>query len=135
MAMIEPRVFVVEDDAAVRDSLQFLLESSGLSVETYPSAEDFLRRCPVGADGCVLADLRMPGMDGLDLARRVAERGWPLCMVLVTAHVDGATRVRAQQAGVLAVLEKPLDDVALLAAVRKAMGLHCHPSPRPADCR
>jgi two-component system response regulator FixJ len=128
--MTESKVFVVEDDAAVRDSLQFLLESSGLVVESYPSGEAFLEHCRVAEEGCVLADLRMPGMDGLDLARRIAERGSSLCMVLVTAHVDTATRVRAQQAGVLAVLEKPLDDVALLAAVRKAMALHCHPPPR-----
>lgn len=114
-------VHVIDDDDAVRESLAFLLETSGLTVRGYASAVAFLNGLADHPPGCVLTDVRMPEMDGLTLLRRLREHGekWPV--VVMTGHADVPLAVQALKAGALDFLEKPLDDTALLAAVRRAL--------------
>ena len=84
----EPVVFVVDDDAAVRDSLALLLDTVGLNVETYASAQEFLNSFDEKQPGCLVADLQMPGMDGFELRRHLIENGIDLPVIIITAHVD-----------------------------------------------
>jgi two-component system response regulator FixJ len=115
------KVHVVDDDAAVRDSLQLLLEASGLPVQTYGSANEFLGAA-AGLAGCVLTDVRMPDIDGLELQRRLNERGIRLPVIVMTAQADVPLAVRAMKAGAVDFLEKPFSDDALLNAVTRALG-------------
>lgn len=114
-------VHVVDDDAGVRDSLGFLLESAGFTVRTYESAADFLAVAPRLGSGCVLTDVRMPGMDGLALQRRLAGLGGTLAVVVMTGHADVPIAVEALKAGARDFLEKPFDDERLLSVVREAL--------------
>jgi two-component system response regulator FixJ len=116
-----PLVHVVDDDEAVRDSLGMLLESAGLSVRTYDSATAFLGALPGIAAGCVLTDVRMPELDGLELQRRLAELGVRLPVIVMTGHADVPIAVQALKAGATDFLEKPFDDQQLLTAVADAM--------------
>ena len=116
-----PQVHVVDDDAAVRDSLSLLLESAGLSVRAYDSALAFLRAVPTNALGCVLTDVRMPELDGLALQRRLTELGSRLPVIVRTGHADVPIAVEALKAGAADFLEKPFDDTQLLAAVSSAL--------------
>ncbi len=118
---MEDVVHVIDDDEAVRESLALLLETSGLAVHTHPSAVEFLAGLDSLPLGCVLTDVRMPEMDGLELLRRLMERdrAWPV--VVMTGHADVPLAVRALKAGALDFLEKPLDDTVLLSAVRRAL--------------
>jgi two-component system response regulator FixJ len=112
-------IHVVDDDAAVRDSLRMLLEASGFAVRTFASAGAFLESQPSGL-GCVLTDVRMPEIDGLVLLRRLRERGVQLPVIVMTGQGDIAIAVQAMKAGAVDFLEKPFDDEALLDAVGKA---------------
>ena len=114
-------VHVVDDDEAVRHSLAFLFESAGLPVRAYESAAAFLLAAPGLAAGCVVTDVRMPGMDGLALQRRLAETGVRLPVIVMTGHGDVPVAVQALKAGATDFIEKPFDDDALLAAVRAAL--------------
>ncbi|MBN8899484.1 MAG: DNA-binding response regulator [Rhodospirillales bacterium 69-11] len=114
-------VHVVDDDDAVRDSLAFLLESSDFTVRTYASAADFLAVAGTFRTGCVLTDVRMPGMDGLTLQKQLVARGCRLPVIVMTGHGDVPIAVQALKNGASDFLEKPFDDAALLAAVRGAM--------------
>jgi two-component system, LuxR family, response regulator FixJ len=116
-----PLVHVVDDDEAVRDSLKLLLESAGLSVRTYDSAATFLTALPTLAAGCVLTDVRMPGLDGLELQRRLADLGVRLPVIVMTGHGDVPIAVEALKAGAADFLEKPFDDTQLLTAVSSAL--------------
>ena len=116
-----PLVHVVDDDEAVRDSLSLLLEAAGLSVRTYDSATAFLKALPNLAAGCVLTDVRMPGLDGLELQRRLTELGIRLPVIVMTGHGDVPIAVEALKAGAADFLEKPFDDAQLLAAVSGAL--------------
>ena len=116
-----PLVHVVDDDEAVRDSLSLLLEAAGLSVRTYDSATAFLKALPNLGAGCVLTDVRMPELDGLELQRRLAELGIRLPVIVMTGHGDVPIAVEALKAGAADFLEKPFDDVQLLAAVSSAL--------------
>ena len=118
---INPAVHIVDDDAAVRDSLALLLELSGLPVKSYDSAESFLAELDHDASGCLLLDLRMPGMDGLSLQKLLGERGVGLPIVMITAHGDVAAARAALKGGAVDFLEKPVDETLLLAVVREAM--------------
>lgn len=120
-APITDVVHVIDDDDAVRDSLAFLLETSGCAVRSYASAVSFLTGLANHAPGCVLTDVRMPDMDGLELLRRLSGQAgdWPV--IVMTGHADVPLAVRALKAGAVDFLEKPLDDAALLAAVRRAL--------------
>ena len=118
-------VHVVDDDDAVRRALAMLFRSAGIPVETHPSGLAFLDALgglDDGAVGCVLTDVRMPGLDGLDLLRRLRQCGFGRPVIVMTAHGDVSTAVRAMKAGAADFVEKPFDDEALLAATEAALG-------------
>jgi two-component system response regulator FixJ len=117
----EPIVFVVDDDRAMRDSLRWLLESIGLSVRTYATAADFLGDHDPAQPGCLVLDVRMPGMSGLDVQTELAKRGSELPTIVVTGHAEVAMAVRAVKAGALDFIEKPFSDQLLLDRVRQAL--------------
>ena len=123
-------VSVVDDDASLRRSLARLLGSAGWEVETFASAEAFLAASQRARVGCVLLDLHMPGMGGLDLLRRLTATGWDRRVIIVTAHGGDGPRRRCLQAGAAAFLEKPVSSTALLAAVCAAMSA---PGGEPVD--
>ena len=114
-------VFIVDDDAAVRDSLAMLLELKGFHTRTYATAEDFLERYRTEWAGCLVLDLRMTGMSGLELQTELARRGVRLPVIIVTAHGDVPTARAAFKAGAVDFIEKPVDDEALIAAIAGAM--------------
>ena len=116
-----PAVFVVDDDPSVRTAIKRLLASVGLACETFGTAVEFLKRVEQGVSGCVLLDVRMPGLNGLDLQRMLNAAGKDLPVIFVTAHADVPLTVRAMKAGALEVLTKPFDDQALLDAVYQAL--------------
>jgi two-component system response regulator FixJ len=116
-----PLVHVVDDDAAVRDSLRLLLEAAGLSVQTYDSATAFLTAVPNLGIGCVLTDVRMPGLDGLELQRRLTQLGVRMPVIIMTGHGDIPIAVEALKAGATDFLEKPFDDAHLLAVLTGAL--------------
>ncbi len=116
-----PTVFVVEDDEAVRDSLEVLLRLEGLRAEGFASAEDFLSAARPGWSGCLVVDLRMPGMGGLELIERLREVGCPLPAIVITAHGDVANTRSSFRAGAVDFFEKPVENAALLAAIGQAM--------------
>jgi two-component system response regulator FixJ len=114
-------IHVVDDDAAVRDSLSLLLESAGLAVRTYVSATELLRASPIAGSGCVLTDVRMPDIDGLALQRRLTEAGNQLPVIVMTGHGDVPVAVAALKAGAADFLEKPIDADHLLRVVTAAL--------------
>jgi len=116
-----PVVSVVDDDESLRRSLRNLLRSVGFGVETFASAEEFLRSAQRENTGCLVLDLRMTGMSGLDLLRHLAVRDSPIRVVILTAHGDEETRRRSLQAGAVAFLDKPFRSDVLLDAVRDAL--------------
>jgi FixJ family two-component response regulator len=116
-------VSVVDDDASLRRSLRNLLTSVGLRVETFESAEVFLQSDSLDKTGCLVLDLRMPGMGGLGLLRRLAASGTRIPVIILTAHGDEDMRQRTLQTGAVAFLEKPVKGPALLGAVRSALGV------------
>jgi two-component system response regulator FixJ len=119
----EQIVHVVDDDEAVRESLRFVLEAEGLQVATYASAGRFLEAAPRMAAGCVLVDIRMPGMSGLELQDRLVADGFPLPVIIMTGHGEVPIAVRAMKAGAVDFIEKPFDDEILLANIRRALAL------------
>jgi two-component system response regulator FixJ len=121
--MSEQVVHVVDDDAAVRDSLQFMLEAADLRVRTYESATALLNRLAELEPGCIVTDVRMPGMTGLELIAQLKARGATHPVVVLTGHADVALAVEAMKAGVVDFIEKPFDEAALLRAVRQALRL------------
>jgi len=116
-----PVVFVVDDDPSVRSSLKFLINSVGLQVESFESAETFLQRKPPDAPSCLVADVRLRGLSGLDFQRELAARNIPIPIVFVTGHGDIPMSVRAMKAGAIEFLTKPYRDQDLLDAVRIAL--------------
>jgi FixJ family two-component response regulator len=118
---MSPTVFVVDDDPAILKSLSRLLRVEGWLVETYDSAETFLARRDPQAPGCLLLDMELPGLDGLELQRRLAETGHALPIVFLTGHGDIPMSVRAIKAGAADFLTKPVAAETLLAAVRVAI--------------
>jgi len=114
-------VSIVDDDASLRRSLRNLLMSVGLRVETFESAEAFLESVHRENTGCMVLDLRMPGMSGLDLLRHLAARGTRIPVIILTAYRDDETRRRSLDAGAVEFLEKPFQSAALLDAVRSAL--------------
>ena len=114
-------VSVVDDDASLRRSLQNLLTSAGFRVETFESAEVFLESRPRERTGCIVLDLRMPGMGGLDLLRHLTASGARIPVIIMTANGDDDMRQRSLQAGAVAFLEKPIQGTVLIGAVRTAL--------------
>jgi two-component system response regulator FixJ len=114
-------VHVVDDDPAMRDSLAFLLEAAGFDVALYDSGSSLLDRLPKSARGCVLTDIRMPGIDGLELLRRLQSAGHHLPFVMMTGHGDVPLAVAAMKLGACDFIEKPFDDAALVQALHAAL--------------
>ena len=114
-------VSIVDDDESLRRSVKNLLTSVGFQVETFASAEAFLQSAHRADTRCVVLDLRMPGMSGLDLLVHLAATGSPIPVVILTAHSDDEARRRTLQAGAVAFLGKPFHGEALLGAVRRAL--------------
>jgi FixJ family two-component response regulator len=114
-------VFVVDDDPAIRESLRFLLESVALPVETFASAEEFLDKFKASWGGCLVLDVKMPGMSGLALQQELAGRGVSIPIVFITAHGDIPLAVRACKAGALHFIEKPFSDAQLVQLVREGL--------------
>jgi two-component system, LuxR family, response regulator FixJ len=114
-------VFVVDDDPGALRSMRWLLESDGLAVETYLSGEEFLKAYDPNRPGCLLLDLRMRGMDGLELQKRIASRGPHPPIIFVSGHGDVAKCAEAMKTGAVDFLEKPADDAKILAAVHLAL--------------
>lgn len=114
-------VHVVDDDEAARDSLAFLLQSAGFSVRTYACAATFLTELAALQGGCVITDLRMPEIDGLQLLREMKNRHAEIPVLIITGHGDVPGAVEAMRAGAINFLEKPFDDQVLLATVRAAL--------------
>jgi two-component system, LuxR family, response regulator FixJ len=115
-------VHVIDDDDAVRESLEFLLRTAKIDVRTYDSATSFLSALPNDAAGCVVTDIRMPGMSGVDLLRQLKARGSTMPVIVITGHGDIQLAVEAMKIGAVDFLEKPFDDEVLLASVRAALG-------------
>jgi two-component system response regulator FixJ len=114
-------VFVVDDDADVRDSVCALLESAGFASEPYGSAVAFLAAYQPSRHGCVIADIRMPDMDGMALQAELGKRGAALPVIVVTGHADVPLAVQAMKAGAVDFIEKPFDDEVLISSVRRAL--------------
>jgi two-component system response regulator TtrR len=117
----EATVFVVDDDAAMRESLRFLVESVGLDVETFERAEDFLARYDPELPGCLILDVRMPEVSGLELQERLAEYGSGLPIIMVTGYGDVPMAVRAMRNGAVDFIEKPFSDQHLIDRVQEAI--------------
>ena len=114
-------VFIVDDDAPVRDSLAMLLELKGFRTRTFADSEAFLAAYRPEWPGCLVLDLRMPGMSGLELQAELERRGARLPVIIVTAHGDVATTRTALRGGAVDFIEKPVDDEALIAAITAAL--------------
>jgi len=116
-----PIVFVVDDDSSVRSSLKFLISTVGLQVESFDSADTFLRRNPPDVPSCLVLDVRLPGLSGLDFQRELVARNIRIPIVFVTGHGDIPMSVRAIKAGAIEFLTKPYRDQDLLDAIRIAL--------------
>ena len=116
-----PTVYVVDDDVSVREALKNLLQSVGLRVETFDSADKFLSNKPAAAPSCLILDVRLPGLSGLDLQRQLAQINHEIPIVFITGHGDIPMSVRAIKAGAVEFLTKPFRDQDLLDAVRQAV--------------
>src|ERR1043166_4886470 len=116
-----PTVYVVDDNAAVRDSLAYLFRSVGLAMRAYESAEDFLKEYDTAWPGCLVLDVRMPGMSGEDLQAELRGRGSVLPIIFLTGHGDVPMAVKALQHGAVDFLEKPVQQEVLVDRVRKAL--------------
>jgi two-component system response regulator FixJ len=114
-------VHVIDDDEAVRHSLAFLLQSVDIPVQTYDTASAFLAKLHEVAPGCVITDVRMPGISGIDLLRRLKDSGILLPVIVITGHADVPLAVEAMKIGAVDFIEKPFDDEVLLSAVRSAI--------------
>ena len=114
-------VHVIDDDDAARQSLEFLIKSARLRVQAHESAQNFLNALPTLNPGCIITDVRMPGLSGIDLLKRLKAAGKTIPVIVITGHGDVALAVEAMKVGAADFLEKPFDDDILLAAVRSAL--------------
>jgi FixJ family two-component response regulator len=118
----EPRLIaIVDDDESVREATKGLMRSMGLAVEAFSSGEDFLRSSHVGSTACLVADVNMPGMSGLDLHQRVTALPGGIPTILITAYPNDSIRERALSAGILCYLVKPFSEDDLLNCIRSAL--------------
>ncbi|HEX6927983.1 MAG TPA: response regulator [Gammaproteobacteria bacterium] len=124
--MKQQTVFIVDDDAPVRDSLALLLNLKQLHTKTFASAEEFLAAYEHESPGCLLLDVRMPGMSGLELQSELARRGITLPVIVITAHGDVATTRTALKSGAFDFLEKPVDDELLFDVIGNALDADCN---------
>lgn len=114
-------IHVIDDDDAARDSLRFLLETTGQEVRTYENAAAFLAQLPVQGTGCVITDVRMPGMTGIELLKTLKARSFPLPVIIITGHGDIPLAVEAMREGAADFLEKPYEEEALLESIRRSL--------------
>lgn len=121
MTATKSTIFIVDDDLSIRLALENLVSSTGQQAETYATAQDFLRDCPRDAAGCLVLDVEMPGLTGLDLQRELSHAGIHLPVIFITGHGDIPTTVRAMKAGAVEFLTKPVSDSVLLAAINQAL--------------
>lgn len=122
MADTARTIHVVDDDEAIRQSVGFMLRKAGHSVETHATGTDFLKIANRSTQGCVLLDVRMPEIDGLEVQARLAQQGIMLPVIMLTGHGDVTLAVRAIKAGAIEFLEKPFERTALLQAIDEALG-------------
>ena len=111
----------MDDDESARTAIQGVLRSVGWQARSFCSAEEFLKSGQLCETACLISDIRMPGMNGFELQARLAEEGWRIPIIFVTAHGDSRTQTRAMKAGAMAFLGKPFDDKILLQEVRTAL--------------
>jgi two-component system response regulator FixJ len=114
-------VYVIDDDASARDSLEFLLDVAGVRVRSFASADTFLKAAPPLAGACVVTDVRMPGMSGIELAEQMKRRGAGVPVIIITGHADVPLAIQAMKAGVADFIEKPFDDQVMLTAIHNAL--------------
>ena len=114
-------VYVIDDDASARDSLEFLLDVAGVRVRSFASADTFLKAAPPLAGACVVTDVRMPGMSGIELAEEMKRRGAGVPVIIITGHADVPLAIQAMKAGVADFIEKPFDDQVMLTAIHNAL--------------
>ena len=114
-------VFVIDDDESIREALKSLIRSVGLSVETFASAQDFLQSSRPDVPSCLILDVRMPGLSGLDLQRDLADANIHIPIIFITGHGDIPMSVRAMKAGAVEFLTKPFRDQDLLDAIQQAL--------------
>lgn len=126
-------VHVVDDDEAVRHSLEFLLATVDMKVHSYESAEAFLKNLPRAEPGCLITDIRMSGLSGLDLMKHLKDQGISIPVIVITGHGDVPLAVEAMKCGAVDFLEKPFDDETLVSAVRSALSQHKHQDTRDAE--
>jgi FixJ family two-component response regulator len=119
----KPRIAVVDDDESVRQGLANLISSVGYEAELYASAEEFLASSEAGGAACLVLDLRMPGMSGLELQRRLAAHSGGPPVIIITAHGDDEARAEALAAGAVAFLNKPFKEETLFGAISSALSL------------
>lgn len=129
----DPVVHVIDDDEAIRESLAFLLESAELNVRTYESANAFLEMLSRDAHGCVVTDIRMPGVSGIELLRQLKAMGVALPVIVITGHADVPLAVEAMKSGAVDFIEKPFDDDTFLSAIRSALRQHEKDARREAE--
>jgi FixJ family two-component response regulator len=120
MADASPWIAIVDDDPSVLKALARLLRTRAFETRTYTSARDFLTALPEGPPQCLIVDLQMPDMTGLELQRHLARRGVQIPTIIITAHNEAGARERSEAAGAVAYLLKPLQDTSLIAALDKA---------------
>lgn len=135
MREAKPIVFVVDDDPSIRDSLELLMTSAGLDAKTYCSAEEFLQTADPAAAGCLVLDIRMPGMNGFDLQERCANAGFFVPIIFITGHGNIPLSVRAMRAGAIDFLEKPFEEEDLLNAINRAIELDRQATREKAEMR
>lgn len=121
LAASAPVVFVVDDDASVREALKDLFRSVGLTVETFGSAAEFLQSKPPGTSGCLVVDVRLPGLSGLDFQSELAKAGIRMPIIFITGHGDIPMSVRAMKAGAVEFLTKPFREQDMLDAIQVAL--------------
>ena len=121
MSQVTPVVFVVDDDVSARESLDLLIRSEGWQPETFASAQEFLIRPPTLVPSCLVLDVSLPGLNGLDLQKRVAVERTDMPIIFITGHGDVPTTVQAMKAGAVEFLTKPFSDDVLLSAIRQAI--------------
>lgn len=117
-------VYVIDDDESARHSLEFLLDVAGIRVRSFASADAFLQAAPPLAGACVVTDVRMPGMSGIELAEELKRRGAVAPVIVITGHADVPLAIQAMKADVADFIEKPFDDAVMLGAIDKALAQH-----------